>query len=84
MLAAWARGTDGDFFLLCISTTFELIFEESINKRHSVGSCWCPRGSITDQKSLRNVSSFSWEKNYLNSFWRLRKKHISVTVRQNT
>jgi len=31
MLAAWARGTDGNLFLLCRSTAFKLTFEESVN-----------------------------------------------------
>ena len=36
MLAAWARGTDGNLFPLRRSTDFKLNFEESINKRRSV------------------------------------------------
>jgi len=36
-------GTDGNLFPLCRNTPFKLTFEGSRNKRHSVGSCWCPR-----------------------------------------
>ena len=79
MLAAWARGTDGDLFPLCRSTAFKLTFGESIKKRHSVGSCWCPRVPTVDQKSLQNIRSFCSEKISLDSFQRLRKEHISVS-----
>jgi hypothetical protein len=33
MLAAWARGTDGNLFPLYRSTAVKLTFEESINKQ---------------------------------------------------
>jgi hypothetical protein len=59
MLAAWARGTDGNLFPLCISTAFNQIFEESINKRHSDGSRWCPTAYTTEQKSLQDTRLFS-------------------------
>jgi len=59
MLAAWARGTDGNLFPLFISTAFNQIFEESINKRHSAGSRWCPTAYITEETSLQNTRSFS-------------------------
>jgi len=31
MLVTWARGTDGNLFLLCRRRAFKLTFEESIN-----------------------------------------------------
>ena len=68
MLAAWARGTDGILFPLYRSTAVNLTFEESVNKHHSFGSCWCARASITEQTLLQNTRSFSGEKNSLNSF----------------
>ena len=79
MGGAWARGADGIVFPLCRSTAFKLTFEESINKRHSVGLCRCPRLSITEQTSLPITTSFSWEKNSLNSLWWFQKKHISLS-----
>jgi len=79
MLAAWVMGTDGNLFPLCRNTPFKLTFEESRNKHHSVGSCWCPRASITEETLLQNTRSFSWEKNLLTLFWQLQKKHISVS-----
>jgi len=51
MLVAWVRGTDGNLFLLRKSTTFKVTFEESIHKRHSIGTCWRPRDSIKQQTS---------------------------------
>ena len=59
MLVAWDRGTGGNLFLLCRSTAFKLTFEESVNKCHSVGSCWCQRASITEQTLLQNTRSYS-------------------------
>ena len=79
MLAARARDTDGYLFPLCRTTAFKLKFEESINKRHSFESCWCLRASITEHTSLQKARTFSWEKNSLNSFWRLRKEHTSLS-----
>jgi hypothetical protein len=32
MLVAWARGTDGNLFLLCRCTAFNLTFEELVDK----------------------------------------------------
>jgi len=52
MLAAWARGTDGNLFPLCRSTASKLTSEESTNKHHLDGSCWIPRASITVQISI--------------------------------
>ena len=76
MLVAWARGTDGSLFPLRRSTGFKISFEESINKRQSVGSCWCPRGPIIHQKSSQNIRPICSEKYSLDSFWRLRREHI--------
>jgi len=53
MLAA-----DGNLFPLCKSTTFNLTFEESINKGHSFGTCWCSKASVTEQTSLQNTKCF--------------------------
>ena len=36
MLAPWARGTDGNLFLLYRKTTFRLTFEESMNKHRQL------------------------------------------------
>ena len=58
MLAVWASGTDGNLFPLRRNTAFKLTFEEKMNKRHSVGSCWCPRDSTKEQTSLQNTRSF--------------------------
>jgi len=44
ILAEWVNSTDGNLFPLCRSTAFKLTFEESINRRHSGGSRWCPIG----------------------------------------
>lgn len=48
MLVAWARDTYGNFFPLRRSTAFKLTFEESVNKRYSLGSCWCSRAFVTE------------------------------------
>ena len=55
MLAALATDVYGNGYLfpLCRSTAFNLTYEEAIKKRHSVGSCWCPVASITEQTSLQ-------------------------------
>jgi hypothetical protein len=66
MLAVWTRSADGNLFPLCRSTAFKLTSEQSINKSHSVGSSSRPRGSIREQISLQNTTSFSWEKKSLN------------------
>ena len=79
MLASLTRVTGGNWFPLCRSTTSRLTFEEPINRHLSAGSYWCPQPSITEQTWLKNTRSFSWEKNPLNSFWRLRRKHVSVS-----
>jgi hypothetical protein len=49
MSAEWARDTDWNLSKLYSSTVFKLTFVESINKRHSAKSCWCPRASIIKQ-----------------------------------
>jgi len=88
MLAAWAGGTDGNLFPLRRNTAYRITFEKSINIRHSIRSCWCPRAFITQQTSLQNTRSFSWEKNlefiltiateiYYISWWR-RSRHFSL------
>jgi hypothetical protein len=61
MLAAWVSGTDRNLFPLCRNTAFKLTFEESENKRHSVGSCWCPRAS----KHCYKISDHFLEKKIL-------------------
>jgi hypothetical protein len=53
MFAAWAGVTDGNLFPLHRSSSFKLTFEELINKRHSAGSCWCSKASVTEQTSLK-------------------------------
>jgi hypothetical protein len=68
MLAAWARGTDGNLFPLCRSTAFRITSEKSINIRHSVRSYWCPRAFITQQTSLKILDRFLERKKILNSF----------------
>jgi hypothetical protein len=55
MLAAQAKGTDGNLF----PHSFTLTFEESVNKCHTVGSYWYPKASITQQTSLQNIKLFA-------------------------
>ena len=57
MLGASARGCRWELFPLCRSTDFMLTLK-SIKKRHSCGSFWYPRASITERISLQNPRSF--------------------------
>jgi hypothetical protein len=58
MLAAFVRGADRNLFPLCRSTAYKITLEESINKGHSFGLCWCSKASITEQTSLQNTRYF--------------------------
>jgi hypothetical protein len=58
MLAALARGTDGNFFPLFRNTAFKITFAR-VNKHHTVGSHWCPKAAVIGQKSLQNIRIIS-------------------------
>ena len=67
MLAAWAKGTEGNLFLLW---SRKLTFDESMNKRQWSGLNSWPGTSIREQTSLLNTTPSSWEKKSFNSSWR--------------
>ena len=66
LLAAWAKGTDGNLWRLWSRTSFKLTFDDSMNKRLWSGINSWPRNSITEQTSLQNTTPSPWVKKSLN------------------
>ena len=65
MLVAWARDTYGNLFPLCRRRAFKLTFEELVNKRYSLGSCWCPRAFVTELNFIKKMPDCFLERKIL-------------------